>query len=163
VAHGGFKEIINFEEEGTTELTSNDFVNTLKEIMLLNETDIFKAQRSLDTLLNKISNFDYVQDDYKITYEDIDFEVMSEGKKALVLLLIKLEVGKEDCPILIDQPEDNLDNRSIVEDIVSYFKEEKLERQLFIVTHNADRKSTRLNSSHVSISYAVFCLKKKTK
>src|SRR5699024_12021922 len=27
---------------------------------------------------------------------------------------------------------------------------------------NADRKSTRLNSSHVSISYAVFCLKKKT-
>src|SRR5699024_11854697 len=30
-------------------------------------------------------------------------------------------------------------------------------------TSNADRKSTRLNSSHVSISYAVFCLKKKTK
>src|SRR5437868_8006614 len=28
---------------------------------------------------------------------------------------------------------------------------------------NKDRKSTRLNSSHVSISYAVFCLKKKTK
>src|SRR5436309_9764753 len=28
--------------------------------------------------------------------------------------------------------------------------------------HSADRKSTRLNSSHVKISYAVFCLKKKT-
>src|SRR5438067_10070633 len=28
--------------------------------------------------------------------------------------------------------------------------------------HDRDRKSTRLNSSHVSISYAVFCLKKKT-
>src|SRR5690625_6374248 len=27
--------------------------------------------------------------------------------------------------------------------------------------HRADRKSTRLNSSHVAISYAVFCLKKK--
>src|SRR6266508_4811409 len=27
---------------------------------------------------------------------------------------------------------------------------------------NSDRKSTRLNSSHVAISYAVFCLKKKT-
>src|SRR3989442_8590788 len=33
---------------------------------------------------------------------------------------------------------------------------------LFIVTH-LDRKSTRLNSSHVRISYAVFCLKKKIK
>src|SRR5437868_9909540 len=31
----------------------------------------------------------------------------------------------------------------------------------FIENHNLDRKSTRLNSSHVSISYAVFCLKKK--
>src|SRR5699024_11877891 len=30
-------------------------------------------------------------------------------------------------------------------------------------TANLDRKSTRLNSSHVSISYAVFCLKKKNK
>src|SRR5690349_23968060 len=28
--------------------------------------------------------------------------------------------------------------------------------------HGTDRKSTRLNSSHVEISYAVFCLKKKT-
>src|SRR2546426_6556233 len=29
--------------------------------------------------------------------------------------------------------------------------------------HNRDRKSTRLNSSHLVISYAVFCLKKKNK
>src|SRR3989442_8615202 len=32
---------------------------------------------------------------------------------------------------------------------------------LFRFLHGADRKSTRLNSSHVRISYAVFCLKKK--
>src|SRR5690349_24228284 len=44
-----------------------------------------------------------------------------------------------------------------------------LERQfmqisgLQLVTSNRDRKSTRLNSSHVEISYAVFCLKKKKK
>src|SRR4051812_49907157 len=30
-------------------------------------------------------------------------------------------------------------------------------------SHGEDRKSTRLNSSHMSISYAVFCLKKKKK
>src|SRR5699024_12254546 len=37
-------------------------------------------------------------------------------------------------------------------------------RQWFLVqlSIDQDRKSTRLNSSHVSISYAVFCLKKKT-
>src|SRR5699024_12068592 len=32
-----------------------------------------------------------------------------------------------------------------------------------LIRDEADRKSTRLNSSHVSISYAVFCLKKKTR
>src|SRR5438045_6898126 len=32
-----------------------------------------------------------------------------------------------------------------------------------VTISTADRKSTRLNSSHLGISYAVFCLKKKTK
>src|SRR5437868_12110521 len=34
--------------------------------------------------------------------------------------------------------------------------------ELLVPPSGGDRKSTRLNSSHVSISYAVFCLKKKT-
>src|SRR5699024_11806535 len=38
----------------------------------------------------------------------------------------------------------------------------KLGFQSFQKRNQIDRKSTRLNSSHVSISYAVFCLKKKT-
>src|SRR5690625_6763795 len=38
----------------------------------------------------------------------------------------------------------------------------RLEQALANLIRNADRKSTRLNSSHVAISYAVFCLKKKT-
>src|SRR5207249_10710282 len=46
------------------------------------------------------------------------------------------------------------------------FVEHQLERvtiqQVDAVEGRIDRKSTRLNSSHVSISYAVFCLKKKT-
>ncbi len=63
---------------------------------------------------------------------------MSPGKKALVLLemLISLEDGK--CPILIDQPEDDLDNRSIYNDLVQYIKKKKKERQIIIVTHNAN-------------------------
>src|SRR3712207_8141927 len=34
-------------------------------------------------------------------------------------------------------------------------------RDLVEIRHTLDRKSTRLNSSHANISYAVFCLKKK--
>src|SRR5437899_3953898 len=40
----------------------------------------------------------------------------------------------------------------------------RLQRAVRIQRHTpTDRKSTRLNSSHLGISYAVFCLKKKTK
>src|SRR5699024_12157465 len=44
------------------------------------------------------------------------------------------------------------------------FKRFEENKQVFIdgLNNKRDRKSTRLNSSHVSISYAVFCLKKKT-
>src|SRR5438067_5478841 len=38
---------------------------------------------------------------------------------------------------------------------------QELARAVFDAVKSEDRKSTRLNSSHVSISYAVFCLKKK--
>src|SRR5690554_7402856 len=38
---------------------------------------------------------------------------------------------------------------------------DRRERELLVANERRDRKSTRLNSSHVRISYAVFCLKKK--
>src|SRR5690606_40567495 len=41
------------------------------------------------------------------------------------------------------------------------FEYQKLFDQNNVVVKSSDRKSTRLNSSHVKISYAVFCLKKK--
>src|SRR5699024_11471984 len=45
----------------------------------------------------------------------------------------------------------------------AYFHIPDAEADLDAQTVRVDRKSTRLNSSHVSISYAVFCLKKKIK
>src|SRR5699024_11657307 len=47
---------------------------------------------------------------------------------------------------------------------VHYFiiKEMPIKEIAHLENKSEDRKSTRLNSSHVSISYAVFCLKKKT-
>ncbi len=63
---------------------------------------------------------------------------MSPGKKALVLLkmLIKLEDSK--CPILIDQPEDDLDNRSIYRELTPFILSRKVDRQIIVVTHNAN-------------------------
>ena len=61
---------------------------------------------------------------------------LSSGQKATaVLLLLLLE---SDAPLIIDQPEDDLDNRFITEGIVPKIREEKRRRQFVFSTHNAN-------------------------
>src|SRR5258707_15043315 len=48
-------------------------------------------------------------------------------------------------------------------DFIGMVAQRQLERARFNAIVQVDRKSTRLNSSHANISYAVFCLKKKKK
>ncbi len=63
-------------------------------------------------------------------------EALSTGQKATaVLLLLLLE---SDAPLIVDQPEDDLDNRFITEGIVPRMREEKLRRQFIFSTHNAN-------------------------
>ena len=45
-------------------------------------------------------------------------------------------MDKSECPILLDQPEDDLDNRSIYNNLSKFIKEKKKQRQIIIVTHN---------------------------
>src|SRR5256885_11054040 len=55
-----------------------------------------------------------------------------------------------------------VDQRLVREHVIDRLSHEACALYLFLVTvADADRKSTRLNSSHLVISYAVFCLKKK--
>ena len=73
---------------------------------------------------------------YDLIYQDDSFAHMSQGKKSFVIFKILLDFSDKKCPILIDQPEDNLDNRAIYKDMVLYLKEKKKERQIILVTHN---------------------------
>lgn len=61
---------------------------------------------------------------------------LSTGQKATaVLLLLLLE---SDAPLIVDQPEDDLDNRFITESVVPSIREEKFRRQFIFSTHNAN-------------------------
>ena len=63
-------------------------------------------------------------------------EDLSTGQKATaVLLLLLLE---SDAPLIVDQPEDDLDNRFITEVVVPRMREEKQRRQFIFSTHNAN-------------------------
>jgi DNA repair exonuclease SbcCD ATPase subunit len=76
--------------------------------------------------------------DYKIKYENDWLENMSQGKKGIVLLKLYLAIEKAHYPILIDQPEDNLDNRTIYTSLIEFIKKRKIDRQIIMVTHNAN-------------------------
>ncbi|KJX71037.1 TrlF family AAA-like ATPase [Acinetobacter baumannii] len=75
---------------------------------------------------------------YDVTYEGDNYNAMSQGKKAFVVLKMTLDCSDSKCPIIIDQPEDDLDNRAIYTELVTYLKEKKTQRQIILVTHNAN-------------------------
>lgn len=63
---------------------------------------------------------------------------MTPGKQALFALTLILNESQEPWPLLIDQPEDDLDSRSIYDTIVPYLMERKRERQIIMASHNAN-------------------------
>jgi DNA repair ATPase RecN len=63
-------------------------------------------------------------------------EALSTGQKATaVLLLLLLE---SEAPLVVDQPEDDLDNRFITDGVVPIMRQEKRKRQFLFSTHNAN-------------------------
>jgi len=105
---------------------------------LVKDKNPYRAGETLYTWLERFSRFTFIQANYKIIYGKQDFSEMSEGKQAFILLMMQLSLDKDDKPFLIDQPEDELDNKAIYEELVSYLRTQKQQRQLFVVTHNAN-------------------------
>jgi energy-coupling factor transporter ATP-binding protein EcfA2 len=74
---------------------------------------------------------------YSIKFDNKDLELLSPGQKGIVLLLLYLEIEQEDNrPLIIDQPEENLDNISIYDNLIEYFRKRKKSRQIIMITHN---------------------------
>lgn len=115
-----------------------EFIDKLMEIFndLLDEKYTLKSSYEYkDVILDIISGM-YLNIKYDIEYQGDTLSSMSEGKKAFVILRILLDFNENKCPILIDQQEDDLDNRAIYTELVSYIKQKKKERQIILVTHN---------------------------
>lgn len=99
------------------------------------ESKIFKAGHS-DIELYKVAFSDFIDINYAITFNGIPMDQLSSGQKGIVLLKLLLRLDPSTDPLLIDQPEDNLDNKSVYDQLVEEFKNLKNKRQLFIATHN---------------------------
>jgi len=126
-----------------------DAVEAIKR-SLLNEQDTpalgAKLRKNLDRKNEKPGFADAIRcwlpaDDLKITYSHrgngrdwTPIQQGSQGQRASALLAFLLSFG--DGPLVLDQPEDDLDNKLISELVVEQIRTNKMRRQLLIITHN---------------------------
>jgi len=78
----------------------------------------------------------YLQPRFELRWQGKTLNELSQGERGALLLIFYLLIDKSDVPLIIDQPEENLDNQSVVTMLVPAIKYAKERRQVIIVTHN---------------------------
>lgn len=78
----------------------------------------------------------YLAENYQLRLDNKNLESLSPGEKGALLLVFYLMLDQGSIPLIIDQPEDNLDNQSVAKILVEFIKSAKLRRQIILVTHN---------------------------
>ncbi|WP_369691834.1 TrlF family AAA-like ATPase [Selenomonas ruminantium] len=113
----------------------NEFIENVFED-IVNGRYTLKSSRDEKQVASELVSANYYKLIYDVKYQGDTLSSMSEGKKAFVILRMILDFDENECPILIDQPEDDLDNRAIYNDLVTYIRAKKAHRQMILVTHN---------------------------
>lgn len=118
----------------------NSFINNENRSMIvkkdLSRQSAYKGMHNKFSLIKLALNDSYININYTIQFNGMEISQLSTGQKGIVLLKLLLRLSNKTCPLLIDQPEDNLDNKSIFDELVQEFKTIKQKRQLIIATHN---------------------------
>lgn len=98
--------------------------------------DQLKAGHTVQEYYDYIYQMQYVKPFFQLTMAGKPLSALSPGERGALLLLFYLFLDKDDKPLIVDQPEENLDNESVYRYIVSFIKEAKQKRQIIMVTHN---------------------------
>ena len=111
-----------------------------KEAAIREHKPEIKDNREWTSAVSKwLHNTSHIEISYGLQYDGVDVERLSPGTRGIVLLLLYLAIDEEDDrPLIIDQPEENLDPQSIYDELVDRFRVAKNRRQIIIVTHNAN-------------------------
>jgi len=98
--------------------------------------DQLKKGNDPEAVYDFLYKLDYLAPQYSLTYDGQEISQLSPGERGLLLLVFYLLVDKDDIPLVIDQPEENLDNQTIYKVLVTCIKTAKQRRQVIMVTHN---------------------------
>nr|WP_246790500.1 ABC transporter [Rhizobium leguminosarum] len=97
---------------------------------------ILRKDQNARTLYDYLFGLSYLEPTYTLLFQDTPIEQLSPGQRGALLLIFYLLVDTKRNPIVLDQPEENLDNETIVTLLVPVVIEAKKHRQIIMVTHN---------------------------
>lgn len=97
---------------------------------------LLKKDRTAIEVYDFIFGLEYLDPRYTLMFQDAQIGQLSPGQRGALLLIFYLLVDKGNKPIILDQPEENLDNETIVSLLVPVLTEAKQKRQIIMVTHN---------------------------
>jgi len=78
----------------------------------------------------------YLKPRFELRWQGKPLDQLSPGERGNLLLVFYLLIDRRDMPLIVDQPEENLDNQTIATMLVPAIKYAKERRQVIIVTHN---------------------------
>lgn len=100
-------------------------------------SELASPSLKLVDLFDWMYSTDHINTSYRILYGGTELEYLSPGTRGIALLVLYLLMDEDDRrPLIIDQPEGNLDNASIYMQLVPYIRKAKEKRQIILVTHN---------------------------
>jgi ABC-type lipoprotein export system ATPase subunit len=97
---------------------------------------MIRSGRSLAELYDLLFGLTFLSPRYRLALGDRLLEQLSPGERGILLLIFYLIVDKSDLPLIIDQPEGNLNNQAIYEHLVPVIRKAKEKRQIVMVSHN---------------------------
>jgi len=92
--------------------------------------------KTVEDLYNWVFGLSYLSPRYGLLFGGKPIYQLSPGEKGTLLLVFFLLAELDTRPLIIDQPEDNLDNNTVYRALVKCFQKAKERRQVVIVTHN---------------------------
>jgi ABC-type lipoprotein export system ATPase subunit len=91
---------------------------------------------SVSDIYDFVFGLNYLDPVYNLRWDGKTLEQLSPGERGNLLLIFYLLIDRADIPLVIDQPEENLDNNTVYRTLVPCVKEAKTRRQIVMVTHN---------------------------
>jgi len=139
------QELIN-ASDFTTEVGVHAFIDLIQYYLEHDKRDrghkIVRLQDQLrqnttpESVYNFLYGLEYLTPRFELRWQGKPLGQLSPGERGNLLLIFYLLIDKRDMPLIIDQPEENLDNQTIASMLVPAIKETKERRQIIIVTHN---------------------------